>query len=73
MINIMKADGTSTGYRKEQAGNLNFMSGTAYELDSQMDADARLVQASNAKKYAYTRVKPNWLKLFMGSIVETST
>ena len=54
-------------------GNLHFVLGTAYELDSWMDVDARLAQAIDAKKFASTRVKPNWMKLFMDGTVETGT
>ena len=57
----------------DNEGNLHFVLGTAYELDSWMDVDARLAQALDAKKFASIRVKPNWMKLFMDGTVETGT
>ena len=57
----------------DKAGDMNFVLGLSYELESWMNVDERLAQASNAKKYASTRVKPNWLKLFMDGTVETGT
>ena len=57
----------------DEAGDMSFVLGLAYELDSWMDVDARLAQAGNAKQYASTRVKPNWVKLFMDGTVETGT
>ena len=35
--------------------------------------DAALKKAADVKKYASTRVKPNWIKLFMDGTVETGT
>ena len=57
----------------DKAGDMRFVLGLAYEIDSWMDIDARLAQAGNAKKYASTRVKPNWIKLFMDGVVEAGT
>jgi hypothetical protein len=57
----------------DQAGDLHFVLGTAYELDSWMDVDEVLAKASEAKKYASTRVKTNWLKVFIDGTVETGT
>ena len=57
----------------DQAGNMKFVLGTAYEMDSWMDVDAVLAKAADAKKYASTRVKTNWLKLFMDGTVESGT
>ncbi len=57
----------------DEAGDMKFVLGTTYEIDSWMDVDAMLAKAVNAKKYASTRVKTNWIKLFMDGIVETGT
>ena len=57
----------------DQAGDMHFVLGTTYELDSWMDVDEMLTKASEAKKYASTRVKPNWLKIFVDGTVEPGT
>ena len=57
----------------DQAGDMHFVLGTAYEMDSWMDVDAVLTKAANTSKYATTRVKTNWLKLFMDGTVESGT
>ena len=57
----------------DKAGDMHFILGTAYELDSWMDVDRTLAKASNAKKYASTRVLPYWLKLFVDGTVESGT
>ena len=57
----------------DKSGDMHFVLGTAYELDSWMDVDAVLVKARDAKKFASKRVKPNWIKLFMDGTVETGT
>lgn len=57
----------------DQASNMKFVLGTAYEMDSWMDVDAVLAKAADAKKYSSTRVKTNWLKLFMDGTVESGT
>ena len=57
----------------DQAGDMHFVLGTSYEMDSWMDVDEMLTKASEAKKYASTRVKPNWLKIFIDGTVEPGT
>ena len=57
----------------DKAGNLHFVLGLSYEIDSWMDVDAALAKAADVKKFASTRVKPNWIKLFMDGTVETGT
>ncbi len=57
----------------DQAGDLHFVLGTTYELDSWMDVDEVLNKACEAKKYASAHVKPNWLKVFIDGTVETGT
>ena len=57
----------------DQAGDLHIVLGLTTELDSWMNIDERLAQAGEAKKYASTRVKPNWLKIFVDGTVEPGT
>ena len=57
----------------DMAGDLHFVLGLSYEIESWMDVDAVLAKAANAKKFTSTRVKPNWIKLFMDGTVETGT
>ncbi len=57
----------------EKAGNLHFILGFSYEMDSWMNVDAVLEKAIAAKKFASSRVKPNWIKLFMDGTVESGT
>lgn len=57
----------------DQAGNLHIVLGLTTELDSWMDMDKVLTKAGDAKKYASTRVKPNWLKIFIDGTVEPGT
>ena len=57
----------------DQAGDLHIVLGLTTELDSWMDTDKVLAQAGDAKKYASTRVKPNWLKIFVDDTVEPGT
>ena len=57
----------------DQAGDLHIVLGLTTELDSWMDMDKVLAKAGDAKKYASTRVKPNWLKIFIDGTVEPGT
>jgi len=57
----------------DQAGDMHFVLGTAWELDSWMDVDATLAKASDTQKDASKHIKPNWLKLFMDGTVESGT
>ena len=57
----------------DKAGNMNFVLGLCYEIESWMDIDKTLATIADAKKFASTRVKPNWIKLFMDGTVETGT
>ena len=57
----------------DKAGDMHFVLGLSYEIDSWMDIEAVLKKAADVKKYASTRVKPNWIKLFMDGTVETGT
>ena len=57
----------------DQAGDMHFVLGMTWELDSWMDVDEALAKASDTKKYASAHIKPNWLKLFMDGTVESGT
>ncbi len=57
----------------DQAGDMHFVLGTAWELDSWMDVDATLTKASDTQKYASPHIIPRWLKLFMDGTVESGT
>lgn len=60
-------------YQMDKAGDMHFVLGTAYELDSWMDVDKVIDRACDAKKYTSTHIKPNWMKLFMDGTVESGT
>jgi len=57
----------------DQAGEMHFVLGTAWEMDSWMDVDATMEKARNTQKYASSHIKTNWLKLFMDGTVESGT
>lgn len=57
----------------EKSGDMKFVLGTTYEFDSWMNIDEKLAKAADAKKYASTHLKPNWIKLFMDGTVESGT
>ena len=57
----------------DKAGDLHMVLGLSYEIESWTDVDAALKNAADVKKYASTRVKPYWIKLFMDGTVETGT
>jgi predicted amidohydrolase YtcJ len=57
----------------DKAGDLHFVLGLTYEIESWMDVDKALAEARDAQKYASTRVKPNWIKIFIDGTVEGGT
>ena len=57
----------------DKSGDMKFILGTTYEIESWMDVNERLSKAADVQKYASTHVKPNWIKLFMDGTVETGT
>ena len=57
----------------DQAGKLNFVLGLTYEVESWMNVEKALKRAADVQQYATTRVKTNWLKLFMDGTVEGGT
>ena len=57
----------------DQAGKMNFVLGLTYEVESWMDVEEALKGAADVQQYATTRVKTNWLKLFMDGTVEGGT
>ena len=57
----------------DQAGEMKFVLGTAWELDSWMDVDKTLDKAAATKKYESAHIRTNWLKMFMDGTVESGT
>ena len=57
----------------DQVGEMNFVLGLTYEIESWMNVDEALKRAADVQQYATTRVKTNWLKLFMDGTVEGGT
>ena len=57
----------------DKAGKMNFVLGLTYEVESWMNVEEALAKASDVQQYASTRVKTNWLKLFMDGTVEGGT
>lgn len=56
-----------------KAGDMHFVLGTTWELDSWMDVDKTLDKAAATKKYESEHIRTNWLKLFMDGTVESGT
>ena len=57
----------------DKAGDMHFVLGLTYEIESWMNVDEALTRAVDATKYTFTHVKTNWIKLFMDGTVETGT
>ena len=57
----------------DKTGDLHIVIGMTYEIESWMDVDVALDKAADTKKYASSRVKTNWTKLFMDGTVESGT
>ena len=57
----------------DQAGQMHFVLGTSWELDSWMDVDKTLEKAAATKQYESAHIKTRWLKLFMDGTVESGT
>ena len=62
------------GARKmDESGDMHFVLGLSYEIESWMDVDATLAKAIDARKYASAHIMPNWVKIFMDGTVEGGT
>ncbi len=57
----------------DQAGQMHFVLGTSWELDSWMDVDKTLEKVAATKQYESAHIKTRWLKLFMDGTVESGT
>ncbi|SEA05120.1 hypothetical protein SAMN05216349_10448 [Oribacterium sp. KHPX15] len=57
----------------DEAGDMHFILGLSYEIESWMNIDQALAEADEARKYASAHVVPNWVKLFMDGTVEGGT
>lgn len=59
--------------QRDQDGDMRFVLGLCYEIESWMDVDEAMAKASDVQKFASTHVKPNWIKLFIDGTVESGT
>ena len=59
--------------QRDQAGDMRFVLGLCYEIESWMDVDEAMAKASDVQKFASIHVKPNWIKLFIDGTVESGT
>ena len=59
--------------QQDQAGQLHFVLGLPYEIESWMDVDEALQRAADVSKFASTRVMPRWIKILFDGTVETGT
>ena len=59
--------------QRDKAGDMHFVLGLCYEIESWMNVDEALSKASDVQKFASTRVKTNWIKLFIDGTVESGT
>ena len=57
----------------EKSGDMHFVLGFTYEIDSWMNLDEKLTKAVDVQKYASAHVKTNWIKLFMDGTPESGT
>ena len=57
----------------DETGDMHFVLGMNYELESWMDVDSALDKAKDAKQFASAHVLPNWVKLFIDGTVEGGT
>ena len=57
----------------DEAGDMHFVLGLSYEIESWMDVDQALKKANDAKKFASAHVLPKWIKLFMDGTTEGGT
>ncbi|MBR7025571.1 MAG: amidohydrolase family protein [Selenomonadaceae bacterium] len=57
----------------DKAGDMHFILGLSYEIESWMDADKTFANVLDVQKYASEHVKTNWIKLFMDGTVESGT
>ena len=57
----------------DKAGDMHFVLGLTYELESWMDIDKNLEKALEVQKYSSNHVKTNWVKIFMDGTVESGT
>ena len=57
----------------DEAGNMDFVLGLSYEIESWMDVDAALARADDVRKYGTEHALTNWVKLFIDGTVEGGT
>jgi hypothetical protein len=59
--------------QKDKAGELHFILGLPYEIESWMNVNEELDKAADTKKFTSTRVIPRWIKILFDGTVETGT
>ena len=57
----------------DKAGDMHFILGLTYEIDSWMNLDEKLSQAADVQKFNSSHLKTNWIKLFMDGTPESGT
>ena len=57
----------------DEAGDMHFILGTSYEMESWADVESALQKADEARRFASEHVKTNWVKIFIDGTVETGT
>ncbi len=57
----------------DKSGDMHFLLGLSYEIESWMDVPSYINKAVNAKAYASKHVYPRWIKLFVDGTVEGLT
>lgn len=57
----------------DDAGDMHFVLGMAYGIESWMNVNETLAKAVDAKKYVSKHIKPNWIKILIDGTVETGT
>ena len=57
----------------EKSGDMHFVLGLTYEIDSWMNLDEKLSQAADVQKFNSSHLKTNWIKLFMDGTPESGT
>ena len=57
----------------DKSGDMKFVLGFTCEIDSWMNLDEKLTQAADAQKFNSSKIKANWIKLFMDGTVESGT
>ncbi len=60
-------------FQMDKAGDMHFVIGMSYEIESWMDLEEAFTKAKDARKFSSERVRTDWVKLFIDGTVETGT